>query len=238
MELAVQKRNIFGRQVKTLRKQGLIPAELYGHGLANLHLAVPAKDFMKVFKKAGENTIVNIVVDNEKRPTFIYGIATDPVTDEITNIDFYQVRLDEKIKIKVPVVFIGESAAVKAGGILVKAVQELEVEALPGNIPSSFEVDLSRLTEIGQSFYVRDLSVPSDVKLFADSNTAITTITAPMTEEEEAALAQTADVSTIKSETEEKKAEREAEKTEKGETPASAEAVAKGESTPAKPQKK
>lgn len=231
MELAVQARNKFGKDTRVIRAQGFIPAELYGRGLENMHLAVPAKEFQKVFKKAGENTIVSVVIGNEKRPAFIHDVAFDPVTDEVLNIDFYQVRLDEKIKIKVPVSFIGESLAVKGGGILVKAVHELEVEALPNNIPSVFEVNLSKLTTIGQSFYVKDLALTSGVKLLADPDTAIATVTAPMTEEQEAALSQQADISTIKVETEEKKAERAEKAAEKGTAP-------EAPATPTKPSVK
>lgn len=219
MELQVQTRDKFGKSAKALRAQGLIPAELYGRGIANVHLAVPVKDFKKVFKSAGESTMINVVINGEKRPALIYGIATDPVSDDVLNVDFYQVRLDEKIKIKVPLVCIGESEGVKNGGILVKALQEIEIEALPGNIPSSLEVDLTKLTEIGQSVYVKDLKIPADVKVLVGLETVAATVTEPMSEEEEAALSQTVDVSAIKSETEEKKTERE-EKAAAKETPA------------------
>ena len=209
MELQVQTRDKFGKSVKVLRAQGLIPAELYGRGIGNLHLAVPVKDFKKVFKSAGESTMINVVINGEKRPALIYGIATDPVSDDILNVDFYQVRLDEKIRIKVPLVFIGESEGVKNGGILVKALQEIEIEALPGNIPSSLEVDLAKLTEIGQSIYVKNLKIPADVKVLVALETVAATVIEPVSEEEEAAQSQTVDVSAIKSETEEKKAGRE-----------------------------
>ncbi|MEK7590403.1 MAG: 50S ribosomal protein L25 [Patescibacteria group bacterium] len=209
MELQVQTRDKFGKSVKALRAQGLIPAELYGRGIGNIHLAVPVKDFKKVFKSAGESTMINVVINGEKRPALIYGIATDPVSDDILNVDFYQVRLDEKIRIKVPLVFIGESEGVKNGGILVKALQEIEIEALPGNIPSSLEVDLAKLTEIGQSIYVKNLKIPADVKVLVALETVAATVIEPVSEEEEAAQSQTVDVSAIKSETEEKKAGRE-----------------------------
>jgi len=218
MELQVQTRDKFGKSVKALRAQGLIPAELYGRGIENVHLSIPVKDFKKVFKSAGESTMINVVLDGKKRPALIYNIATDPVSDDILNVDFYQVRLDEKIKIKTPLVFIGESEGVKNGGILVKALQEIEIEALPGNIPSSLEVDLAKLAEIGQSVYVKDLKIPAEVKVLVDLETVVATVTEPMSEEEEAALSQTVDVSAIKSETEEKKTEREAKAAIKEET--------------------
>jgi len=214
MDLAVQKREILGRKVKELRQQGLIPAELYGRGLENLHLAVLEKDFNKVFKEAGENQVVNLDVAGQKRPVLIYEINRDAVTDAILNIDFYQVRLDEKLRVKVPVEFVGESPAVKAGNILIKAIQEIEVEALPGNIPHSFIVDISHLAEVGQDFKVKDFVADKNVKILVEPENVIATIQAPLTEEEEKVLEEQAvpGVEVVKVEAEEKKAERAAEK--------------------------
>ncbi len=213
MELAVQKREKFGKETRALREQGLIPAELYGKGVKNLHLAIPAKDFRKVFKAAGESTMINVLIDGEKRPAMIYDVAIDPVSDEILNVDLYQVRLDEKIKIKVPIEFIGEAVAIKdKGGVLVKAMQEIEVEALPVNIPRSISVDVSKLDDIGQSITVKDLDIGADVKALAEDNSVVVTVTAKMTEEEEAKLAAEVKPEEVKVETEEKKAEREAAK--------------------------
>ncbi len=227
MELAVQKREKFGKAVRSLREQGLIPAELYGKGVENLHLAIPSKEFKKVFKQAGESSMVNVVLGNEKRPVMISGVAVDPVTDEVLSIDLYQVRLDEKIKIKVPLEFIGEAPAIKDfKGILVKAMQELEVEALPTNIPRSLVVDLTKIAQIGQSVYAKDLAVPSDVKLLVGPEAVLATVTAQMTEEQEAKLAAEVKPEDIKVETEEKKAERDATKAATAETPGGAESAA------------
>ncbi len=223
MELSVQKREIFGKSVKNLRARGLVPAELYGKGVENLHLAIPVKDFLKVLKQAGESTMISVVLGNEKRPAMIYDVSTDPVTDEILNVDLYQVRLDEKIKIKVPLEFVGESLAIKdKKGILVKAMQELEVEALPTNIPRSITVDLSKISDIGQSVYVKDLGVSGDVKISVAPESVVATVTAQMTEEQEAKLSAEAKPEDIKVETEEKKAERDATKAATGEADAAA----------------
>lgn len=215
MELSVQKREQLGRGVHALRARHLIPAELYGKGIANVHLAVPEKDFKKVFKQAGENTIVNVVIDGQQHPVLIQDVAYDGVTDEILNIDFYRVRMDEKLKIGIPIEFVGVAPAVKAkNGILVKALQELEIEALPADIPRNVTVDISQLEEIGQSLYVKNIEVPEKVKVLVAPDTVVVTITAQVTEEEELAMQQaaTAGVESVKVETEEKKAEREAAK--------------------------
>lgn len=218
MELIAQTREVFGKKTKALRYKGQVPAELYGRALGNLHLSVALKDLDRALKMGG-NAIVNIVIGSEKKPTLIYNIGRDPVTDEILSADFYQVRMDELLTTKVPVDFQGESPATKTGGVLVKAVQEVEVQALPANIPQSLLVDLSKLAEIGHSFHVRDWPLndllKKGVKILLEPDLVVATIKAQMTEEQEQATAAAAApaLETIKVETEEKKVEREQKKT-------------------------
>lgn len=216
MDLAVTKREKFGKQVRALRQEGLIPAELYGHGLANLHLSVPVKEFTKVFKEAGTNTLVTLLVEKEKKPALIYKVVRDAITSEVAHVDFYQVRMDEKIKARVPLVFMGESLAVKEkGAILNRSMSEIEVEALPQDLPREFAVNIAALDDINKSVYVRDLTVPPGVKILVEDDTAIATATPPAPKEEEKVEEPVADVSAVKVEGEEKKAERAAEKGEK-----------------------
>lgn len=211
MDLQVQKREILGRSVKGLRKQGLIPAELYGKGLENLHVTIPVKDFKKVYKFAGENTVVTVLLDGKKYPVLIHDVSNDRITDEYASADLYQIRMDEKLKVSVPLEFTGTASAVKEkNGVLVRPLQELEVEALPMDIPRSISVDVSSIMEIGQSIYVKDLDIPKEVRVLADADSVVATVTAKITEEEELAM-QTkaaAGVEEVKVETEEKKAER------------------------------
>jgi large subunit ribosomal protein L25 len=211
MQLPVQTREKFGKSVKTLREQGLIPAELYGRGINNVHLAVEAKQFKKIFREAGENTVIDLALGKEPRKALIHGVQRNPVSQEIEHIDFYQVRMDETITAKVPFEFAGEAPAVKEyGGILNRTMNEIEVEALPGDLPHSIQVDLAELKELNQSVYVKDLKLPRGVEVTVDPETVIVTVAEPM-KEEEAAPAPAADVSAVKVETEEKKAEREKE---------------------------
>lgn len=216
MELQVQKREKLGGGVKALRNQGLIPAELYGKGLENFHLSVPEKEFKKLYKEAGESTIVNVVLDGEKHPVLIQSVSFNPLTDDFQSVDFYQVRMDEKLTVSVPLVFEGVSLAVKEkNALLVKALQELEIEALPMNIPHDIKVDLTKLQDLDQSIYVRDLQIPANVEVLVSLDTVVATATEKTTEEEELAMQQAAagGVESVKVETEEKKAERESEKT-------------------------
>jgi large subunit ribosomal protein L25 len=163
-------------------------------------------------RKAGETSIVELVVAGKKHPVFIHDILRNPITDEIENVDFYQVRLDQKIRIKVPVVFVGEAPGVKEkSGILVRSLNEIEVEALPNDIPQNIEVDLKVLADIGSSVHVSEVVVGKGVRVLVDPTFVVATVTARMTEEQEAALAAVGDVATVKTEAEEKKAAKEAE---------------------------
>jgi len=211
MELQVQKREILGKQVKSLREQGLIPAELYGHGLENIHLSVPAKEFSKVFKEAGESTIISLNFESKKVPVLIYEVSVDPLSDKIIHIDFYAVKMDEKITTSIPLEFIGESPAVKEReGTLVKTMQALEIRALPADLPRSFEVKLDAMTEIGMSIHVKDLDIPKGVEILVEPETVIATIVEKAKEEvEEKPIT----VEEIKVEGEEKKKETETAKT-------------------------
>ncbi|TSC59834.1 MAG: large subunit ribosomal protein L25 [Parcubacteria group bacterium LiPW_15] len=211
MELAVQTREDLGKKLNALRKSGLIPAEFYGHGMKNEHLAVKAEEFRKVFKEAGENTIVNLSLGNKKLPALIYDVKEDPTRGEIMSIDFYGVRMDEKINAKVPVIYLGEAPAIKEkGGVLNETVHELEVSALPGDLPHSFEIDITSLKEIGDTLYVKDLKIPKGVEVLLEGELPLIGIATPRVEE--VAPVAPVDLTEVKVESEEKKAEREAEK--------------------------
>ena len=183
----------------------MIPAELYGHGIENIHLSVPAKEFSKVFKEAGESTIINLDFENKKLPVLIYEVSTDPLSDKIIHIDFYAVKMDEKITTSVPLEFIGISPAVKEKqGVLIKSMQALKIKALPADLPHNLEVELDKLSEIGMSIYVRDLKIPKGVEILVEPETAIATIIEQAKEEvEEKPIS----VEDVKVEGEEKKEE-------------------------------
>ena len=214
MDLAVKTREKFGKNLKALRREGLIPAELYGRGFENAHLAIDGKEFKKVFGQAGESTIINLLIGKDSRPALVHDIQKDFLTDEIIHIDFHQVRMDEKIKAHIPLEFKGEAPAVKEfGGVLNKTISEIEVEALPGNLPRYFEVDISGLKELDQSFYVSDLKIPRGVEILVEPKTVIATVPPPAEEEKVEEVVPT-DVTAVKVESEEKAAERAKEKTE------------------------
>ncbi len=215
MELQVKTREKFGKATNSLRRQGLIPAELYGHGFENIHLNVSTKDFSRLFKDAGESTLIKLKMENGGAKiggeinVLIHDVQTNPLTDEITHIDFYRVKMDEKITAPIPLEFVGEASAIKEkGGILVKAMQEIEIEAFPADLPHNIEVNLDNLTEIGMSIYVKDLLVDKKIKILVDPETVIATVTEPAKEEAEE---KPISVEEVKVEGEEKKEEGEKE---------------------------
>ncbi|MEK7512732.1 MAG: 50S ribosomal protein L25 [Patescibacteria group bacterium] len=177
MELNATTRATIGKRVRTLRRDGLIPAEVYGRGIENRHVAVSAKQFARVYREAGAHSIVTVVIDaGEKIPTVIADVAHDHLSGTVTAIDFHRVRMDEKIQAKIPVHFIGVAPAQKAGFPIVRTLEEIEVEALPAKLPHSFEVDLSGLSEPGQSIYVRDIAFSKDVKVLTAPGAVLITI--------------------------------------------------------------
>ena len=181
MDLSFSKRKEFGTSAsKILRKKGLIPAELYGHKIENEHIAVEKRAFEKVFNEAGTNTIIYLLEDgvsknsDTKKAVIIYNVVRHRTKGEIINIDFYVVNMNETITTKVPFEFINESRVVKEqGAIFNKSMLEIEVEALPNNLPHLLEVDLSLLDELDKSIYVRDLKIPNGVKVLVDEETVM-----------------------------------------------------------------
>jgi len=151
----------------------------------NLHLTLTAKEFQKVFKEAGENTIVNLISEDKKTlPVMIHEVETDPLSGKILNVDFYQIKLTEKVRVHIPIEFIGEAPAVKTfGGILVKTLKEIEVEALPQDLPHRIQIDLTSLNEIGKSISVKDLKISDKAKIFLSPETLVATVVEAKVEE-------------------------------------------------------
>ena len=185
MTIQAQPRHITGRKVKSLRRRGLVPAVIYGHGFNSLPIQVPLKEFERVYTEAGETTIVYLNIEGKEYPTIIQDVAKDPISDELLHADFYKVRLDEKIKARIPLNFIGESPAVKnLGGILVKNISEIEVEGFPQDLPHQIDVDISSLKELKSQILIKDLPVSKKLKVEADPAAIVVLVQEPISEEE------------------------------------------------------
>ncbi|OGM98747.1 MAG: hypothetical protein A2915_04690 [Candidatus Yanofskybacteria bacterium RIFCSPLOWO2_01_FULL_41_34] len=217
IELNAEKREVIGSGLNALRKSGYIPAVLYGKNQESIPLQVSVKDFRKAFELAGESTLIYLSVDGQSYPTIINDIAKDAINDDILHADFYKVRLDEKIKAKVAVVFQGESPAVKdLGGIFVRNINELEIEAFPQDLPHEVVIDLSSLKNIGDQILVKDLKLDSKLNVVAEIEEIVATVQEPMSAEElekalEAPTTTIEDVEVIKKEKEEKEVPEEGE---------------------------
>ncbi len=185
VSIKAEKREIKGKAVRTLRKQGKIPAVLYGMGEKEILLEILERDFDKLFREAGESTLIELDIGTEKKNVLIHEVAFDPIKDKPLHVDFLQVRMDKPIRAKVPLVFEGESPAVKnLGGILVKVLHELEVEALPKDLPHEIKVDISGLENLEDKFMVGGLKLPSTVKFIAEKEEVLALIETPRAEEE------------------------------------------------------
>lgn len=186
--LSAQKRTILGRKVKALRREGQIPAHIFGHKVKTVHVQVNSKDFHKVFEKVGETGIIDLSVDSDKRPVLVRNVQTNPVTDEPLHIDFYQVNLSEKVKVNVPIEITGEPKAVeKKIGLLLTPISEIEIEALPADLPENIEVDVSNLAEIGQEIKVKDLAIDRvKIEIHTDPEQIVAQIGELVTKEMEA----------------------------------------------------
>lgn len=154
----IKERKAKGRKVKKLRKEGVLPVNLYGKGIKSVSLQTSLKDFESVYKKEGETGLFEIKLKNKKIPVMIRNVQTDPVDDHIIHADLFKVNLKEKITATVPVVLVGEAPAEKEGlGTLVQQIDEVEVEALPNEIPDKFEISVDKLKTLDDLILIKDI---------------------------------------------------------------------------------
>ena len=135
-----------------LRSEGSVPATVYGHGFESHSVQINAKEFSKIPHNAYSH-INELNVDGEKFPVLIRNVQVDPVRDKFLNIEFYKIKSDEKIKVKVPLNYIGTSPAILAGGILIISHNDIEIQCLPKDIPDVIDVNLEEIKEIGQAIH-------------------------------------------------------------------------------------
>ncbi|MEX0690108.1 MAG: 50S ribosomal protein L25 [Candidatus Paceibacterota bacterium] len=177
MDLKVKNREILGKKVKRLRKEGFIPAEIFGHGSENEHLKINKKDFNKVYKQAGKSTIINLNKDGkESIPALIYNVQFHPISREPITIDFYRIREGEKITTEIPIIFEGEAPAEKDDLVIIKVIDEIEIESLPKDIPHEFKVDLTKIKKLEDRITIADLDIPEGVEVQLPENTVIISV--------------------------------------------------------------
>ncbi|HJX59347.1 hypothetical protein A2V61_03955 [Candidatus Woesebacteria bacterium RBG_19FT_COMBO_47_8] len=186
--LNAEKRKVFGRKVKNLRGTGILPCNVYGKKIKSEALSVNTADFIEVFGKSGETALVTLVIKNgktEEKAVLISNVQLDPRSDKPIHADFHQVDLKEKVTAEVPVELNGESPAEKQSlGTVVQYIDEIEVTALPTDLPEKFTLDISVLAEVDQAIYIKDLQVDKGkVELKADPETILVKVEPPQKEE-------------------------------------------------------
>lgn len=184
--LEAKTRDVLGRKTNKGRKEGLIPAVVYGKGIAGKNIWVKLLDFKRLIKKSGESTVIDLKIDQkDNRNVLIYETQKDPVRDNYVHIDFFQVRMDEEIETEVELEYVGEAPAVKElGGVLVKNIDAIEVKCLPADLPSSITVDISSLKTFEDRITLGDLNISKKIELSIDLETVVALVAPPRSEDE------------------------------------------------------
>lgn len=192
--LQVTSRTILGKATRRLRREGFLPAVLYGQGSPTLSLAVPTAAFHALWRRSGESTlfVLDVMGEEDKRKpetVIIHDVARGPLHGEVIHVDFYRVNMAEALRMSVLLEFVGESLAVKEQeGVLVKQVHEIEIEALPGNLPKSIVIDISSLRTFDDLITLRQIALPPGVKAFGEDDMIIAAVKPPRSAEELAGL--------------------------------------------------
>jgi large subunit ribosomal protein L25 len=184
--LKAEKRDVIGKQVRALRREGKLPAVVYGRHIDPISIVLDAHDASKTLGRATSSSLITIEVGGKQYPTLVRERQLDFIRNELIHVDFMAVSMTEKITASVGVHIVGESPAVKEyGAILVTGLTELEVECLANDLPERFVVDVSGLVEISDGVYVRDVPAPANVEILSDPEEMIVVATAMAAEEEE-----------------------------------------------------
>lgn len=184
--LNAQLRDAETKKAPALRRAGAIPAVLYGHNVPSRVLQVNAREFEKVYKQAGASTLVDLKIgEGEPVKVLVQEVQPHYITLKPIHVDFYQVSMTEKLTAKIPLKFMGESPAVKElGAVLVKNMQEVEVECLPQDLVHEITVDLSGLKVVGDAVHIKDVALPAGILVKAKPDATVVLVQEPRKEEE------------------------------------------------------
>ena len=196
IELKVTKRQVLGKKVRFLRRQGISPAHLFGHGIESLALECDTDNLERVLAEAGKTRLISLKLDNEKkrRNVVVREVQTESRTGETLHVDFYQVKMAEEVKVDVPVVLVGEAPALKLKeNMLSQELNILTVECLPAKIPTSVELNLSSLTEPEQVIRVKDIELDKEINVLNNQEQVVVKISSrPVEKIEEKVVAEEA----------------------------------------------
>lgn len=187
ISLEAKKRTLFGRKVKKLRAKNLIPANIFGKKIKSHAVEILQDKFIAVYREVGETGLINLVLDSVILPVLVKNVQVHPVTEKIIHVDFYQVDLKEKVTADVPIILVGKAGAVEQKlGVVLELLSEIEIEALPNDIPKNITVDITKLAKVGDLITVADIKLPSGVTSLADGKQEIVKIDELVTKEAEA----------------------------------------------------
>ena len=185
--LSLSRRQIIGKKVKTLRRKGIVPVHMYGSGTEALSLQTDALELQQLLPRVGTNVPLSIRLEDDSGENicFVREVQRHPVTEEILHVDFLRVDVSQAIQAEVPINVTGVSPAVRdLNGTLLLQMQSILVEALPMNVPASFEVDISGLDDFEKAVYVGEVAVGSQVTLITGTDEMIARVSAPRIEVE------------------------------------------------------
>lgn len=184
--LTAQDRTILGKKVKKLRREGILPANVYGKGLNSQAVQVKLSDFQTIFKEVGETGLVDLQYNGKAKPVLIKNLQMNYKSSTPLHADFYQVNLKEKVKTMIPLVLVGEAKAVlDKVGMLLQTLSEIEIEALPDQLPEKIEVSVENLAAVDDHITVGDLTAPEGVTILTDAGQVVTKISELVVEEPE-----------------------------------------------------
>jgi large subunit ribosomal protein L25 len=187
--LAAERRTVTGKAVAGLRRDGRLPAVVYGHGRESASVSLDTHEFELLRRHAGANALIDLSIDGAKPlPVLVHGVQIHKVNRRPLHVDLFAVRMTEELTVDVPVHGFGESEAVtRGGGTLLNASGSVKVRARPDHLPQVIEVDLSSLVDFDAAIYVRDLSIPEGVTLLADPDEIVFKVSPPRVQEVEIA---------------------------------------------------
>lgn len=187
IELKANERDILGKKVKFLRRQEITPVHLFGHGLKSLALQCDTANLEQSLTLVGETRLISLKVNDEKkaRPVLVREVQRNPLNGKLLHVDFYQVKMQEKVEVEIPIVLVGEAPALETkGNMLLHELNTLTIECLPAKIPGNLELNIDSLTEPGRAIRVKDIIVDPDITVLADPEQVVVTVTAARREEE------------------------------------------------------
>jgi large subunit ribosomal protein L25 len=189
--LAAANREVTGKAVNRLRKEGRLPAVVFGHGLDSANVSVDTHDFEQLRRHVGPNALIDLSVDGKKsKPVLVQHVQVHPVNRRPLHVDLFAVRMTEELTVDVPLVATGSALAVTMhGGTLLHPNETVRVRALPDHLPQSIEYSVDSLVDFDAAVKVADLTIPGDVTLLTDRDEVIATVQRPRVEVEEVAPA-------------------------------------------------